>query len=86
MGGKGNWWCFGLWILDLRWSWWGEEPVVPGEKLEELGLGGFGKVEDADAPGPAFPELFKGFDFVLNVLDVSPPPPRRGGRESFPGY
>ena len=61
----------GFRILDLRRSRWRDETVVRGQELEELGLGGLGKVEDLDAPGLAFPELLEGFDLVLDVLEVA---------------
>ena len=72
----------GFWFF-LRRRWWPDEPVIRREEFEEMGLGGFGEVEDFDAPGPTFPELLEGFNFVLDVLDVPSPFPGEVDVEAF---
>src|SRR5262245_51890897 len=49
-----------------------------------MGLCGFGKVEDFDAPGLPLPELLKGFYFVLDVLNVTSSFPGKVNMKTFP--
>ena len=84
MGGRNDRGWLRFRILDLGKSWRGDEPVVPGQELEELGFASLRKVEDPDAPRLPVPELPEGFDLVLDMLEVASPLPREVNVKALP--